>query len=261
VATYFVISFGTRLLASDFTCGDTVVHVIEQDRADLPDCGSLAPSYLLSLVDDNQMHFMNAAYPLSGILGAIGLGHLILGTTIQRHRRIWQGLAIGMLALSTWNSAYSFWAVYRIGRVPEAIVSSAVVLANSDAYAASRWIEAHTPTDSVLAVSIHAEEDPQFGRRCDYSAFAERRVLLEGYHYLRGRDPNELAVRRKLLTDVFRHGDVAALRVLNERFLVTHLVLDNSDGQPAVLPHAFLAPLFHNGSVTVFAIRGPVSAS
>jgi hypothetical protein len=198
------------------------------------------------------MHFLNASYPLAGIMGALGLGQLILDTKFRPRRLIWQVLGISMLFISTWNSVYSFWTVYRIKNVPATLVYSVEVLKTSDVYTAQRWIQSNTPTNSVLAVSLFSEENSHLARRCDYSAFTERRLFLEGSHYQRGRDPDELAFRRKLLANIFQNGDGSALRLLRKRFLVTHLVVDNSDSKPVNLPDVPLTLVFQNKTVQIY---------
>lgn len=254
VAIYFIISYGTRLLGIGYyfhrygwkTPSNKIVMI----------ClvfGGLVPAYLLSLIDDNQMHFFNSVYPISGIIGALGLGHLIFNKKVKPTRLIWQFAAICMLIVSVWNGVYSMWTLYRIRGVSAALVSSQEVLRLSEVYAAQRWIQNNTSTQSVLAVSLFSEDNPQLYRRCDYSAFAERRMFLEGAHYQRGRNPSELLYRRKLLTRVFQYGDIDALALLRERFQVTHLVVDNSGGNTLKLPDIPLIRLFGNNTVTIYS--------
>ena len=88
----------------------------------------------------------------------------------------------------------------------------------------------------------------------DYSAFAERRVFLEGLHYLRSRDPAELAVRRRLLADVFQKGDASALHVMSDQFHVTHLVVEVSDTLPVKIPEGALTLVFENAEVRVYRL-------
>jgi hypothetical protein len=107
----------------------------------------------------------------------------------------------------------------------------------------------------VLAINLFSEDDPGLGRRADYSAYAERRVLLEGSHYLRGWDPAELASRRRMLAAVFRKGDVSALKTMSEQFHVAYLVVDTSDGLPVKLPDEALTVVFHNPTVRVYRVN------
>lgn len=256
VVIYLCVSFGTRILGMGFYVRRHGVRM--PSGALVVTCivvGSLAPTYLLSMIDGNQLHFLNSGYPLAGIMGAAGLGHLIFRKRTSAPQRIAQVLAVAMLVVSTWNSAYAFAVTYRNRNVATAVTSIPIVYENSDSYAAQRWIRDHTSSMSVLAVSIFAGDDEQFKRRCDYSAFSERRLFLEGYHYQRPRDPQELTSRRALLTAVFRKGEASALKTLNERFGVTHLVVDTSDGLPVKLPDQGLTLVFQTETVRVYGVE------
>lgn len=220
--------------------------------------GGLLPAYLLSLIDDNQMHFFNSVYPVLGIIGALGLGQLIFNTEVKPSRLVLQALAVSMLIISILNCAYPLWVFHKKNINAGALVRSIEFLKSSDVYAAQRWIESNTQTNAVLAVNLFAIETPELSRRSDYSAFAERRVFLEGDHSQRGRDPNELFLRRKLLIDVFRNGNVPSLKLLREQYKVTHLVVDNSDGVSVKLPDEALTQVFKNGTVIIYSVNNPV---
>jgi hypothetical protein len=109
-----------------------------------------------------------------------------------------------------------------------------------DLYAALTWVRDHTPTDSLIAVNNQwvdtANTSPL---EFNYSAFAERRVYLEGWAYSqRARDlgyaavgggANPFADRLALNRAAFEGGDPGALR----RQGVDYLIVDEANGYPA----------------------------
>ncbi len=256
IAIYFFVSYGTHLLGIGFyfyrhgwKMPSNIIVLI---------ClvlGGFLPSYLIALIDDNQMHFFTSVYPVLCIIGALGLGQLIFNANAKASRLILQVSAISMLFISIMNSLYPLWVCHKKNIDAGAMIRSAEFLKSSDVYAAQRWIESNTSTNAVIAVNLFADEAPELSRRCDYSAFAERRMFLEGDHSQRGRDPNELFFRRKLLVDVFRNGNVSSLKLLREQYKVTHLVVDNSDGVSVKLPDEALTPIFKNGTVKIYSIN------
>src|SRR4029079_9937986 len=52
-------------------------------------------------------------------------------------------------------------------------------------YDGLNWMRSHTPVDAVVAVDNYYRGSPDVGLPTvsDYSAFAERRVFLEGWYY------------------------------------------------------------------------------
>ncbi len=253
VVVFFAVSYGTRLLGvayhlrrSGFRMRPNRVVLLSMIV-----CG-VAPACLVSLTDGNQMHFLNTAYPLAGVLGAVGLGHLILTRTRGVAMR-W--LAIAVLALSTTSSAFFYWGFYQDNEVAQTIRGGPGMLTDSWLYQAQRWIRANTSPDAVIAAGAYSEELPALARRVDYSALAERRVFLEGYYYLRARDPAGLATRRALLTAVFREGDAAALETMRQQYRVEYLVVELSDKKPIKLPEAAVSLVFENAGARVYRVK------
>jgi len=100
-----------------------------------------------------------------------------------------------------------------------------------------RWVRENTPEDAVLAVN-NAYSAPNRARNCSYTAFAERRAMLEcefgaspdGYPPLRtvrrkiAKHPFEQ--RFRLNERIFRRGDADALRKAADRYGVDYLFVD-----------------------------------
>lgn len=253
VVVFFVVSYGTRVLGAAYHLRRSGFRM-RPNRVVLLSmiaCG-VAPACLVSLTDGNQMHFLNTAYPLAGVLGAVGLGHLILTRTRGSAMR-W--LAIAVLSLSTTSSAFFYWGMYQDYEVAQTIRGGSGMLTDSGLYQAQRWIRANTSPETVLAASPYSEELPALARRVDYSALAERRVFFEGYYYLKARDPAALASRRALLTAVFRDGDAVALETMRQQFGVEYLVVETSDKRAVKLPEAAVSLVFENAAARVYRVK------
>jgi hypothetical protein len=111
-------------------------------------------------------------------------------------------------------------------------------------YAALTWIRDHTPTDSVIAVNNQWTINGPF--EFDYSAFAQRRVFLEGWGYSQraaarsstSRSYIEVAqgktnpfVDRLHINDAaFKQANATALRTMENQYGVRYLVVDQVNG-------------------------------
>lgn len=110
-----------------------------------------------------------------------------------------------------------------------------------DLYAALRWIREDTPTDAVIAVNnpwVDAANTVPLAYM--YSAFAERRVFLEGWGYSqRTREmgfadvvtgENPFAGRLALNQATFADADPDAIATLVREFGVRYLLVDRGNG-------------------------------
>jgi hypothetical protein len=133
------------------------------------------------------------------------------------------------------------------------------------------WLRSHGSPDDVLAVNnyaarIHYRHQP--GPIPDdyaYSAFAERRVFLEGWVYAnRSFQIGEGAVyagrlqpyptRRALNDAVFKHADPRALATLARRYHVRYLLIDRRHARAARRLAAIATPVYANPDVTIYAV-------
>jgi len=255
VVVFFVISYGTQLLGIAYQLGRSGFR-LRPNRVVLLSmivCG-VGPACLLSLTDGAQTHFLNTAYPLAGVLGAVGLGHLIAHST-RGFGLVLRATAIVLLSLSTTSSVFFYWGLYYDNEVAQTVRAGVGVLRESPLYQAHRWIRANTSPDAVIAASAYSEPTPALARRVDYSALAERRAFLEGFHFLRARDPESLATRRALLTAVFREGDAVALETMRRQYRVEYLVVELSDQKPIKLPDAAVSLVFENAGARVYRVK------
>ena len=129
-------------------------------------------------------------------------------------------------------------------------------------YDALTWIRRNTPQDAVLAVNHHHTNHGRFDNFVS-SAFAERRVFLEGWLYSRltvrttylavasGRDMPY--ADRKRLNDAAFRGDREALGVLTTRYGVRYLVVDKLHAERAERPNVGRL-VFSNAAVDVIAV-------
>lgn len=107
-------------------------------------------------------------------------------------------------------------------------------------YEALAWIRDETPTSSVIAVN-NQWIDPanQAPLEFIYSAFAERRVFLEGWEYSQrtreagmGIGANPFAGRLALNAAAFGKADPAAIATMTDDFGIRYLVVDRLNGIP-----------------------------
>ena len=134
-------------------------------------------------------------------------------------------------------------------------------------YDGLNWVRMHTPVDAVLAVDNYYRGSPDAGSPTfsDYSAFAERRVFLEGWYYTThswevgasspgGRGKIPFPGRFRLNEALFVRGDREALKTMVERYGVRYLLRDRRNGHA----HAQLASLgrlvYENPSVAIYAV-------
>ena len=144
-------------------------------------------------------------------------------------------------------------------------------------YQGLRWLAVHAGTDAVLAVSNQYLERLALeggcktdGRYFYYSAFAERRVMLEGYYKNGGGTPyppKSVAQRAPAATPypdrfrlnnaIFLRGDRGALKQAKSRFGVRYLVADRLHGltpKEIARVRRLGRTVFANSDVTIVAV-------
>ena len=80
-------------------------------------------------------------------------------------------------------------------------------------------------------------------------------IFLECAHYNRLKDKKQVSDRIELLKSVFYLADESALSVMKNKYRLTHLIVENSDGYPAKLPYNHLKLVYQNSDVHVYSIR------
>ncbi len=135
-----------------------------------------------------------------------------------------------------------------------------------DLYRGLSWIRDNTREDDVLAVSAQ-HGALGFPDNFYYSAFAERRVYLEGWLYtarsfevgvedVRAGKKLPYPERLALNDAVFRRGDARALHTLVRDYGVRYLVMDKVHGPRLAGPAKVGHLVFANRDVEVYAV-GP----
>ncbi len=127
-----------------------------------------------------------------------------------------------------------------------------------------RWIRSHTPATAVLAVNNHYSDPSTYDSKyLYYSAFAERRVFLESWHYT---DEGVAAARRsetiqpfpgrwRLNQAVFLHADRRAAEQLHARYGVDVLVVDRVHEHNALDLSPVGRLVFSNPAVEIYWLR------
>jgi hypothetical protein len=142
----------------------------------------------------------------------------------------------------------------------------------SGLYGGLRWIRDNTRPNDVLVVNNHSlYPDGRDSKYFYYSAFAERRVVLESWDYTEQTTnkgyfslPVALAPfpKRLALSDaVFRHADPDAIKTLERDYGARYLVADKVHGRESPFLSSRAQLVFSNGDVDVFAIGKRPSAS
>jgi hypothetical protein len=118
------------------------------------------------------------------------------------------------------------------------------------------WVRAHTTSCDVLAVNNHYEgPPPALSNYFYYSAFAERRVFLESWHYT----PRSALVaqpfpaRYALNTEALQHGSASALRRLGQDG-VSYVLIDKLHGGGAPEPPSVSRLVFENSALDVYRL-------
>jgi hypothetical protein len=144
-------------------------------------------------------------------------------------------------------------------------------------YAGLRWVATHTPPDAVLAVNNqyiafgsldHCNKS--LGQYFYYSAFSERRVMLEGYYSSQDKPypPADIAYKHpsetpyperfRITIGIFARGSRAAVRRAEDRFGVRYLVIDRVNGLQNERSnrrlHALGNVVFQNSAVEIIKV-------
>jgi hypothetical protein len=140
----------------------------------------------------------------------------------------------------------------------------------SGLYSGLLWVRNNSDSDAVLVVNNHSiYRDKRDSKYFYYSAFAQRRVVLESWDYTRqaaasgffsldeARAP--FPRRLKLSNAVFRRADEIAIRTLARDYGARYLVVDKVHGTAASKWLPWRArPLFSNGDVDIYGVGKPV---
>jgi hypothetical protein len=130
------------------------------------------------------------------------------------------------------------------------------------------WIRHNTSTNAVLVVNNHSlHPDNHDSKYFYYSAFAQRRVVLESWDYT----PQAAATgkffldaahtpfpRRLALSDaIFRYADETAIRTVARDYGASYLLVDKVHGWASPWLGSRVRGVYSNGDMAVFAIAPP----
>ena len=132
-------------------------------------------------------------------------------------------------------------------------------------YQGLQWIRENTRTSDVLAVNNHSlYPDNHDSKYFYYSAFAERRVVLESWDYTAQAAASGLFSLDTAHTPFFRRltlsnlafvvGDHSALRALARDYSVDYLVVDKVHRSPSPLLAERVKQVYSNGDVDIYAV-------
>jgi hypothetical protein len=124
------------------------------------------------------------------------------------------------------------------------------------------WVRDHTNRCDVLAVNNHySEPDDMAPDYLYYSAFTERRVFLESWHYA---PPVKLGANpfpgRLALSNQAASGNPAALREL-ARDGVSYILIDKLHGSGSAGPPSTSRLVFSNSALDVYRLRAPAASA
>jgi hypothetical protein len=128
-----------------------------------------------------------------------------------------------------------------------------------------RWVRDNTKTSDVLVVNNHSlHPDGRDSKYFYYSAFAERRVVLESWDYTTQTtgsgdfslppDKAPFQHRLQLTNDVFRHADPIAMKALQRQYGAKYLIVDKVHGFASPFLASRVARVFSNGDMDVYEL-------
>lgn len=226
---------------------------------------------LSSSSDESRFPIGTAAAVTALVLGIAGLAAGTLYAIRGRSSRgVFAGAAVmGVLLLAALNTPLD-WFPHLVGRWTDGKPAYNQELSGLTAglYEGLTWIRENTGTDDVLVVNNYSlQPDERDSKYFYYSAFAERRVVLESWDYTEqtaatGRfslpaEQTPFPRRLALSSAVFRDGNERAARVLARDHGARYFVADKLHG-PATPSFTRLFPaVFSNEDVDVYDVGRP----
>jgi hypothetical protein len=124
------------------------------------------------------------------------------------------------------------------------------------------WLRDHTPTSATIAVNNHQLGGDGGSRYVYYSAFAERRVLLEswqytpqGAEYVAANSSASPFPRLLALNEAAVGGSPSALVLLHRRYGVDYVVIDRVHGPSSPKLASVAREAYANPAIAIFEVR------
>jgi hypothetical protein len=226
---------------------------------------SLPPFVLIAVPGDSQVYFVVYGFLAASVVSAAGLTRA-LGQR-GRGRLLAQG-AVALVALTIASEVFQLTdpTLERWAHGEHAFASSGVAShrgLTSGLLRGLEWLRRHSRPSDVIAVNNHSLGGNGGSRYVYYSAFAQRRVLIESWQYTpqgasyvaAGRTTTPFPRLLALNDAAVLRASPAAISLLRERYGVRYILIDRRHG-PAPSPGLgrVARPVYSNPDVAVFAI-------
>jgi hypothetical protein len=232
---------------------------------------SLAPFVLLAVPGDSQVYFLVYGFLAAAPVSAAGL--VKAARSLSRRapqaagwRRPALAISLALVCLTLASGLYEP-SSPTLGRLLHAQPSFQASGASAhrgitrELLRGLIWVRDHTPQSAVLAVNNHGLGSNGGSRYVYYSAFAERRVLLESWQYT-PQGAEYVAANRNAspfprllaLNEAAVDGSPVALMLLHERYGVDYVVIDRSHGSSPPKLASVARAVYANPAIAVFEV-------
>jgi hypothetical protein len=232
---------------------------------------ALVPFYLTEM-GSSQYYFLWFAYVVASGLAADAVYRLarrlrqeMNGRNVLLAAPVGLLLVVGLLDLPVdFVPAFRAW---RSGHPPYSVLNDNLT---EGLWQGLVWLREHSPTDAVIAVNNASITETGDWRYFYYSAFAERRVFLEGWMYSdRTHEvgyaqaalgqvhpfPERLALTHRL----FQAADPEALEIMTTRYGVRYVLVDKVHGGGAPGLASLGRVVFSNADVDILVVERPAT--
>lgn len=212
----------------------------------------MAGGYLLQARDNSQYYFLFA-----GMIGLNMLGGAFISDLTGKVPGIKRKMVAIMLVIlfipSIMDSIYMVQKNINDGRARQELVHKSL---SPGLYQGLVFLSRNSPSDSLV---VGRRFSATAGRRVwfYYSAFSERRILLEGWEFMPPDRSNEVEKRYRDIDRLYRTTSTSTARKILLRYKIDYLIADHK--YKSTLPHfpikGLLDPVFSNDQVTIYRVR------
>jgi hypothetical protein len=232
---------------------------------------SLAPFVLLAVPGDSQVYFLVYGFLAAAPVSAAGLTKAARSLSRRapqvagwRRPALASALALVCLALASGLYEPSAQTLQRLLHTQPSFQVSGADSHRGITRELLRgliWVRDHTPQSAVLVVNNHGLGGDGGSRYVYYSAFAERRVLLESWQYTpqgaeyqaEGRSASPFP-KLLALSEAAVDGSPVAIARLHRRYGVDYLLIDRAHGPSSPKLASVARVAYANPAVAVFEV-------